>query len=348
MSSDRIRVGVVGVGAIGVWHVQTYKGDANCELVALCDRDAKWLEHAQREYDVKLGFSTFEELVACEEIDAVSVCLPTVFHAPVTVAALRHGKHVLCEKPMAANAPQAREMAAAAREAGKALMIGYNQRLGGDIQYLKRYIDEGNLGEVYFARTGWRRAMGALPPSTAHRATGSYNRNWFNEKAMAGGVTTDLGSHVVDLAMYLMGFPKVKQVVGCAYTKFGPQSAASQGTTFDADDHSVGFAKFENGASMMIEASFGCYVEKDTVFQAIYGDQGGAHRESGEPLKLFSRAAGSFATVIPRLDLPSTTPMNHFIECLVHEKTPIITPEEGVAVTEILDGIYASSEADTQ
>ncbi len=347
MSSGKIRVGVIGVGGMGVAHLQTYRGDPNCELVALCDRDEKWLDHAKREYEVKRGFTSYEDLVACDDIDAVSVCLPTVFHAPVTIAALQHGKHVLCEKPMAANAEQARGMAAAAREAGKVLMIGYNQRLGGDIQYLKRYVDEGNLGDVYFVRTGWRRSMGVLPQSTVSRATGPYNRNWFNEKAMAGGVATDLGSHVVDLAMYLMGFPKVSQVVGCAYTKFGPQFSPP-GFTFDADDHSVGFAKFENGASMMIEVSFGSYVERETIFQAVYGDRGGAHRESGQPIKLFSRVAGAFTTVFPRIETPSTTPMNHFIECLVQGKTPLITPEEGVAVSQILDGIYASNEADAR
>jgi len=347
MGDGRIRVGVIGVGAMGVGHVQAYKGDSRCELLALCDQSPEWLDHAKREYGARLGFTKWEDLVACEEVEAVSVCLPTIFHAPVTVAALRAGKHVLCEKPMAMNAGQAREMADAAREMGKLLLIGYNQRFGGDIQYLKRVVDEGQLGEVYFVRTGWRRAMGALPPPTACRATGPYNRNWFNEKAMGGGVTTDLGSHVVDLAMYLMGFPKVRQVVGCAYTKFGPEFVAGTGATFDADDHSVAFAKFENGASMMIEASFGCYIERDTVFQAIYGDKGGAHRESGQPVKLFTQVAGAYTTIIPRIEIASTTPMAHFLDCLTEGKPPLVRPEEGVAVAQILDGIYASTKADS-
>ena len=341
--TDKLRIGIIGVGAIGVGHANTFRANPCCELIALCDQDAAWVEKAKTDYGAKYGFTDWRDVIARDEVDAVAVCLPTVFHEPVTVAALNAGKHVLCEKPMAVNGEQARSMAAAASATGKTLMISYNQRFGGDIQYLKRYIEEGNLGEVYFVRTGWRRAMGILPSPTMGRATGDYSRNWFNEKAMGGGVTTDLGSHVIDLAMYLTGFPKVKEVTGVAYGKFLPEYLKGKGVACDADDHSVGFVKFENGASMQFEASFGSYVEKDKIFQAIYGDKGGAHREIGEPVKLFSKAADAYTTIIPRINIPATTPMDHFVECILECKTPIVTPDQGVAVTEILDGIYAST-----
>ncbi len=347
MSRKKIGVGVIGVGAMGLGHVNAYRANPQCTLVALCDADARWADHARREYGARYAFTDWESLAACDAVDAVSVCLPTVFHAPATIAALKAGKHVLCEKPMAPNAEQARAMADAASAAGKVLMIGYNQRLGGDIQCLKRIIEAGRLGDVYLVHTAWRRAMGVLPPAVAARPTGdTYNRNWFNERAMAGGVCTDLGSHVVDLAMYLLGFPRLRQVVGHAYTKFGPKAAAAQGTVFDADDHSVGFAKFEGGASMIVEASFGCYVERETIFQAVYGDRGGARREAGQPLRLFLPEANASVAVTPEIDVPTVSPMDHFIECLVQGREPLIKPEEGVAVAEVLDGIYASSAED--
>ncbi len=344
MPDKKIRVGIIGIGAIGQGHVQIFRTHPICELTAICDQSKPWLDHCKDEWGIKWAFERWEDLIACAEVDAVSVCLPTIFHASVTVAALNAGKHVLCEKPMAVNAEQGRQMADAAKSAGRILMISYNQRFGSDIQYLKKYIDDGNLGEIYFVRTGWRRPMGMLPNPTASRATGEYNRNWFNEKSMGGGVASDLGSHTVDLAMYLMGFPRVKQVVGCAYNKFLPEFLAGKGVASDADDHSVGFVKFENGASLQMEASFGSYIERETVFQAIYGDRGGAHREAGSPVKLFSKTGGAYSTIIPRIDIPSTTPMAHFIECIIEGKIPIVTPEQGVVVTSILDGIYSSSE----
>jgi predicted dehydrogenase len=343
MSRKPVRVGVIGVGAMGLGHVNAYRANPDCELVALCDADARWVEQAQAEHGARYAFTDWEALAACDGLDAVSVCLPTVFHAPATLAALAAGKHVLCEKPMAPNAAQAQEMADAARAADRVLMIGYNQRLGGDVQWLRRRIDEGLLGDVYLVHTAWRRAMGVLPPAVAQRPTGAtYSRNWFNERAMAGGVCTDLGSHVVDLALYLMGFPKLTQVVGQAYTKFGP--AAAQGTApFDADDHSVGFAKFANGASMIIEASFGCYTERERVVQAVYGDRGGAHRESGRRLQLILPEGQASVITTPQIDEAGVTPMDHFVACLTQGVEPLIRPEEGVAVAQVLDGIYASS-----
>ena len=345
MTDSKLRIGVIGLG-MGQGHVQVFNDLPRSEVVAICDKDKAWLDHCKQAWGTRHAFSSWEDLVTCDEVDAVAVCLPTIFHDPVTIAALKAGKHVLCEKPMAANAEKAQAMADAAKASGKTLMISYNQRFGSDIQYLKKYIDEGHLGDIYFVRTAWRRSMGAFPTSDAARATGKYSRNWFNEKSMGGGVCTDLGSHIVDLAMYLTGFPKVKQVVGMAYSKFLPESLKSIGAVGDADDHSVGFAKFENGMSMQIEASFGSYIEHEKIVQAFYGDKGGAHRESGQPVKLFGQTAGQYSTTIPRIDMPGSSPMEHFVDCVLDGKTPIVTPEQGVAVAQILDGIYKSTAQD--
>ncbi|MCX8052890.1 MAG: Gfo/Idh/MocA family oxidoreductase [Armatimonadetes bacterium] len=343
--SKKLNIGIIGLGEISSAHFAGFGSNPHSEIIAICDSDEKWLEYCKKEHGVRYGFTKWQDLIACEELDAVAVCLPNVFHAEVSIAALNAGKHVLCEKPMAANVDDARNMVEAANRSGKILMVSYNQRFSPDIQYIKRYVDEGNLGEIYFVRTGWRRPMGMFPGPGVARASGEYSRNWFNEKAMGGGVCFDLGSHVVDLAMYLMGFPKVKSVTGCAYTKFLPEVLKDRGVTTDADDHSVGFVKFENGASMHFEASFGSYVERQQVFQALYGNKGGVYREIGAPVKLFSSAAGAYTTIVPRIDLPVVTPMAHFVECIIENKTPIVTPEQGLAVTEILEGILKSTEA---
>jgi len=344
LSDKKVKMGIAGIGAMGQGHIQVFTANPNSEVIAICDQSKEWVEHCKHSWGTKYAFTNWEDLVACDEVDAVAVCLPTIFHDPLTIAALDADKHVLCEKPMAMNTQKAQAMADSAKRNSKILMISYNQRFGADIQYLKKYIDAGNLGEVYLVRTAWRRAMGVLPPAKHQRSTGEqYSRNWFNEKNMGGGATLDLGSHVVDLAMYLMGFPKIKQVVGMTYTKFLPEFLANKGVECDADDHSVGFVKFENGASMQIEASYGSYIEREKIIQAIYGDKGGACREIGQPIKLFVRSAGEYTTITPNIDIPSIRPMDHFIDCILDESTPIVTPEQGVAVTQILEGIYKSS-----
>ena len=344
MSDKKVRMGIAGIGAMGQGHVQAFTANPDSEVIAICDQSKEWLEHCKQQWKTKYAFTDWNDLVACHDVEAIAVCLPTIFHDPIAIAALRAGKHVLCEKPMAMTTAKAQAMADAASQSGRILMISYNQRFGGDIQFLKKYIDEGNMGEVYFVRTAWRRSMGVLPPAMLQRATGEqYSRNWFNEKSMGGGAALDLGSHVVDLAMYLMGFPKLKQLLGMSYNKFLPEFLAGKGVGYDADDHSVGFAVFENGASMQIEASYGSYIEHEKIIQAIYGDKGGACRESGQPVKLFTKSSGEYKTVIPTIDIPGTRPMDHFVECIIEGRTPIVTPEQGVAVTQVLEGIYKST-----
>lgn len=343
MSNSKVRLGIIGVGAIGQWHVQAFGKNASVEILALCDQSQAWLDHCKETWHPRYTFTDWQELLKCDELDAVSVCLPTVFHDTVSIAALKAGKHVLCEKPMTHSVEKAQAMQKAAKSSKKILMTSFNQRLGSDIQFLKKHIEEGHMGRVYLVRTGWRRPMGCLPPPTMDRATGAYNRNWFNEKGKGGGVLWDLGSHVVDLALYLLGFPEPKEILGKTYTQFLPDFLSGTGHPGDADDHSVGFVSFQNGASMQVEVSFGSFVEGEKVFQAVYGDKGGAHRESGSPLKIFTQTSGAYSTVFPRVDGDSPTPMDHFVDCILHDKPPLITPEQGLAVTRILEGIYKSS-----
>src|ERR1051326_8355582 len=176
MKTANLRVGVIGLG-MGGGHARTYNELANADLVALCDQQEAWLKHCQAQWNVPHIFTDTREMLAMADLDAVSIALPNFLHAPITIAALEAGKHVLVEKPMAVNAGEARQMADAARRCERTLMISHNQRFDADTRYLKRYIDEGHLGEIYFVRTLWRRPMGHLPAPVANRPTGSYRRN---------------------------------------------------------------------------------------------------------------------------------------------------------------------------
>ena len=196
--SKKLKIAVIGTGSISREHLDAYKENPNVEIYALCDINKERVEKRAAEYNVPLErtFTDKDEMFkALPEIDAVSVCTWNSAHAECSIAALNAGKHVLCEKPMAMNEEEAKEMKAAADKAGKLLMIGFVRRHGNDCALLKDYIDKGYLGEIYYAKAQYLRRNGN--PG-----------GWFGDKSRSGGgPLIDLGVHVIDLVRYLMGNP---------------------------------------------------------------------------------------------------------------------------------------------
>lgn len=344
MSTRKLKTGVIGLN-VGQSHIQNYQRLQNAELVAVCDLDEIWLKHCQQTFGVAQAYTNVEAMLAQSDVEAVSVCLPVYLHLPVTLACLAAGRHVLVEKPMAHTATEAMQMTEAAKAAGRVLMISYNQRFGPDMQFLKRYAEAGHLGEIYFARAVWRRPLGMLPEPLVERATGLHSRNWFNEAAKGGGVGRDLGAHMIDLALWVMGFPAVADVTGRSYANFGPAHVRQFGERFrfDADDHTVGFVRFQNGASLQIEMSFGQYVDKEVVLNEFFGTKGGACRDAAQGLQLFGEAAGAYTTTTPRLAEAVSTTQANFVTSILEGTTPMVTPEQGIALMHVIDGLYASS-----
>ena len=266
------------------------------------------------------------------DIDGISVCTPNSVHAPVAIAASEAGKHVLCEKPMSINAANCRAMVAAAKKANKILMMGFNNRFRGDTQLLKKCIENGDLGDIYYAKTGWLRRIGI--PGLG---------GWFTTKETAGGgPLIDLGVHVLDLTLWLMGNPKPVYVLGSSYAKFGPQMAKEQGGTYDVEDLATGMIKLENGATVMIEASWQSFVERERAYSQLIGTEGGAELE---PLRIYKTISGNFADV--QLQHPNVSghemEIRHFVECIRDNKTPLATGEHGLHIQLILDAIYEST-----
>lgn len=340
MGKDRLRVGVIGL-SMGEWHAEAYKKLEKAELVAVCDKDAAWAEHIRAKYEVPNVFADYKEMLAMKDLDAVSVATPTFLHLPMAEAAFAAGKHVLMEKPPAMNVAEAEKMAAAAKASGKTLMYSLNQRFDGDVQYLKRYVGEGHLGEIYFARTLWRRPLGGLPDPVADRPTGKYtDRNWFNEAGKGGGSLRDLGPHVIDVAMWLMGYPELQDACGCAYNRFLPGFLEGTGYKGDADDHAVGFARFKNGASLQFEVSYGQHIDHDEVITELFGSKGGALRWSGRAPKLYGMAGGAYSTTEPRLQEKRRNAQTEFVEAVLENRAPLVTPEQGIQLMRVIDAVY--------
>jgi len=210
-SGRRLRAGVIGLGA-GQAHMTGYTRADGVDLVAIAGKEKERLTDAADRFHVPHTFEDWEDLVAREDIDLVSVATPNALHAPIAIAALRAGKHVLCEKPLSIHADSAQQMVDAAVESGRVLQTAFNFRRRGDVRTLRQHLDTGALGRVYHTKSTWLRRSG-IP------GLGS----WFTSKDLAGGgPLIDLGVHVLDLALFLLDEPRVVSVTAATYAGSAP------------------------------------------------------------------------------------------------------------------------------
>ncbi|HEY3416801.1 MAG TPA: Gfo/Idh/MocA family oxidoreductase, partial [Armatimonadota bacterium] len=236
--AKKLKHGLIGCGGCGVGkHLASYaKHPQDVELYGVYDFEPEKARAAAEKYAVPHIFDTYEALLADPQIDTVSVVTPNVLHAPVVIAALKAGKHVHVEKPIAMNAVEAQAIVDAKNASGKKVMVALNNRFTDMAQFIKRYIEEGNLGEVYHARCGWHRRRGM--PGWG---------GWFTTKALSGGgPIIDLGVHFIDLTLFMLGFPNPRTVSASAYCKFGnhiPAGAANPKGVFDVEDLATGFIR---------------------------------------------------------------------------------------------------------
>jgi len=338
-----LNMGVIGLGIVSGGHLQQYKEYERANLYAICDNDPEWLPDAEKIHSPVKAFLDYRDMLADPNLDAVSICLPTALHAQATIDALNAGKHVLCEKPMSLNADEARAMKAAADKSGKKLMISHNQRLEGNVLYLKELQKEGFFGDIYFMRIGWRRPMGILPPVFETRANGKkYNRNFFNEKDNGGGVLRDLGSHLLDLSLFITGFPAPVATVSSLYKKFFNPDVDSEKYPQDAEDMAVAQITYDNGLTMQLEFSFVSHVADDTVLTEIYGTKAGASRR-GQTLKLIEYDGNGTIIKPKHYPLPTEFTQRRFVDAVLDNKDVPITADEGIRVIEVLDAIYKAA-----
>jgi predicted dehydrogenase len=329
-----VRIGVIGVG-IGNLHMQSMMKLplGQVEIAAICDADKARAEERATEYGVTKVFTDHKEMMKDDGLDAVMVCVPNFLHSEMTLDAFAAGKHVYCEKPMAMNAVDAEQMVEAGNKAGKILMMGFNNRFRGDSQLLKSFIKSGELGDIYYGKTGWIRRDGI--PGLG---------GWFTTKDKAGGgPLIDLGVHVLDLTLWLMGNPKPVSVMGSAYAKFGPQAAKEQGGTYDVEDLAAGLIKLDNGATLFLEASWASHIAQDVIYTNLVGTAGGADLD---PLRIYKKIHGVTTDLKPQFHPADGHQMavKHFVDCLREGKQPMATGQHGLDIMRILDSIYKSME----
>lgn len=335
----KIKVGVIGLG-IGRSHLDGYRSHPGTEVAAIADLDPAKLEKTGNDYSVSKRYNDASVMLATEKLDIVSICTPNKFHKPLAIQALRAGCHVLCEKPMALNAEEAREMQEEALKANRRLMINFSYRFNEQGQMLKKQVDAGVVGDIYFGRTIWHRRRG-IPGFGG----------WFGIKELSGGgPLIDLGVHRLDLALWLMGYPKPEWVLGATYNHIVSEIAPIEGKKFDVEDMAVAGIKFKNGAMLTVETSWACNQNhKPHMATTLYGTKGGlTHHNPGGgwdfEAELFVERDG--CQVDMKVHSPAqkaVSPMYHFVDAILTDRPHIATAQEGIVVMEIIDAIYESA-----
>ena len=339
------KVAIIGCGSIGTCHAGAYKNLSDkVELVACCDIiEARAKNYAER-YGFKKYYTDMHKMLEECELDAVSVCTWNSAHKDCTIAALRAGAHVICEKPMAMNTAEALEMQAEAEKAGKLLMIGFVRRHGNDAATALDFIKKDYLGELYHMKASYIRRAG-------------FPGNWFGDKEYSGGgPLIDLGVHIIDLCRYLAGNPKPVTVYGVTFDKLGSRGnirgnvpAWTAETTisqpnFNVEDMAIATIRFDNGVVLTAEASFSLHVKDDYQKIELFGTKAGLNLD---PFTLYTECNDILADVTIRGNVGCgdffTAEIRNFLDA-AEGKTECKAPaEDGVELMRILDAIYESA-----
>ena len=332
-----LKFGMIGVGKICQGcHLPAYDKLDDVKIVAICDINEDRLNEIGKRYPDAKRYTDYREMIEDEELDAVDICTPNNIHSEAAVFALDHGLHVMCEKPDAVSVCEAEKMKNAAEKSGKTLMVMRNNRYRPSTKFLKQYIAEGKMGEIYAGRCGWIRRRGI--PGWG---------GWFTDKKQAGGgPLIDLGVHIIDLSMYLMGNAKPVTVSGSTYCKF-PHTSYSK---MDVEDLAMGFIRFDNGACLQIEFSWASNIACDQMFVELRGTKAGS-RMSGidRKFEIYTEECGVNTCVHPDFDDYNCMPhhegnIRHFIDVINGKAEPDFTPEQGLNMVKILEALYKSAE----
>ena len=348
---SKVRIGIIGCGAIGSVHADAFAKVADAEVVALCDVIPDKLKAKAERHHVGKTYDDYHKLLADPEIDAVSVCMPNHMHAPIAIDAFKAGKHVFLEKPMSLNAELGKAILAARDAAGKQLQMGMVWRQTPEATVVKEAVDKGRLGEIYQMRVKMIRRRGI--PGLG---------GWFTTKAMSGGGgLIDLAVHFFDLAMWISSNWEPTRVSAKTYSKFGTPirdyhyvsmwaGPPKYDGVFDVDDYAAGLVRFGGKATLSFEVAWACNAEAESYIELL-GTKGGVKVGSKDGTVLRTEMDGRLADVELFYD---KTPdrfvieMEKFVAAVQGRGEVAATGEEGVVTMKLLDAIYKSSELDRE
>ena len=360
MKNGKLQIGIIGCGGIAnTKHFPSLKENADkADLVAFCDLIEERAIKGAEEYGVPGAkvYTDYKELLKDPEIDLVHVLTPNVAHCQITVDAFEAGKHVLCEKPMAATPEDAQKMMDAWKKSGKKFTIGYQNRFRPEVQALYKACKAGDLGDIYYAEANAirRRAVptwGVFP----------------NKALQGGGPLIDIGTHALDLTLWMMDNYEPVSVTGSVFYKLGNLPEAVDGNlfgpwdpeTYEVEDSAFGFIKMSNGAVINLRASWALnMMESREASTTLCGTKAGAEIRSGmsfpEDELYFNKGehgilinekasiGGNVAYFGGASNAPGCVECKQWLEAVINDTEPLVKPEQAFTVTKILDAIYKS------
>ncbi len=348
MARKKLRVGIIGAGGISRVHYNGYTKSGLGEVVALADVSEENLQSRSREWgvDETRCFTDYKKLLKLDDVDVVTICTPNRYHAGQTIDAVRAGKHVMCEKPMAMTPAEAKRMVDAAEKAGRQVQIGLMHRYRPEAEFVRKLVDDGSLGDIYYARCQAVRRRGV--PSW-----GVFGRM----EEPGGGGLIDIGVHMIDLTWWMMGCPRPVSVSGASYRTIGDQPGhmGSFGPwdhkTYTVEDFACAIVRFETGATMNIECSFNVNLPDGGMKNHVVGTKGGAGLS---PLNVQLELNGHLTDCTPNyvqmLDLQGKRSgwthhekqVADFAWNILHDKPVSVPASEAIWTQKIIHAIYQS------
>lgn len=343
-----IRIGLIGAGQIGTSHLKSYSQIPEVKVVAVADLFPEKVEAARKNFEIADGYADFQDLLARDDIDAVDVCVHNNKHAPLAIAALKAGKHVYCEKPMAGTYRDAADMLEAARECGRMLHIQMATLYGAEARAAKRLVDDGHLGKIYYARSfGYRRR--------GRPFVDGYGSATFVDKSIsAGGALYDMGIYHIAQVLHLIGNPAVKTVTGAAHQELDMDKERRAFSGYSVEEMGLGWVRMEGGISFDIEETWAVHHDGQEASK-ILGSQGGLRLN---PLTFFASLSDMpFAATFDVKGADSRwhscdpetvwfdSSQKHWAGALLGRVSLLPTAEYGLNAALISEGIYLSSQA---
>lgn len=342
-----LKIGLIGAGTIADLHLESYSQCEHANVTAICDINEERAKAKADRYGIPTARNNYRHLLDDDGIDAVIVCTHNALHFEVALAALEAGKHVFIEKPACTTAVEAIALHAASCEYGKQVQVGFVRRFDPRTIFLKELIDNGELGDIYYVKASAIRRMGN--PG-----------GWFADKQKSGGgPLIDIGIHLIDLAMHLMGAPNVNTVRGVTYSRLGARNHVEHLSRYQAADQSMtgqpvedlaaANIRFDNGASMLLDASYSLHAKEDKTSFAIFADRGGATLEPD--FTLVSERSNTILNSDPQMERSGldiraafSIQAKSFADACLNNRKPLHSIEDSMQLMKLVMALYRSAE----